>query len=448
MLFLVACSSTDSDSQSAEPVISSIDDQSDDVAGAGEDEVAENAADEDSAVDGDTDTETDAATAGDAQADAESEAEDTTDPVPATPLCDAGEPLLGSRVEVQQSGNRIAPGWTDFTQLDETVIELPDAGIWVTADPSVAGGWYVVLERGSAVRVSPLGVVTSTLDPGEVPPEFGADGTLQSPFRWHELFTDPLPDGRVVVLEDIAAVLASPTDRYQHDVLGDEIEAAAVEWIDTCTGESGRIDIPAPDVIEGIAPILIDIDRDGQTEIVVTLSNADDGARLAAFELDGATAGESEPIGQANRWRNIMAVGAFGPGGEVEIIEVQTPHIGGLVQAFRQIEDEESGLSLIQVAESDPRYTSHVINSRNLSMGIGVDANNDGFPDVLVATANRDAIVALTRTDGLDSELQGWDIIGEQPLDTALTSNIASQEESAGRATIAVADGDILRIWR
>lgn len=437
MTISVACSSADSNASESADVV--------------EEPSAETGIDADSdASDVDSSTET-----SEAEEDPESddagedvEVETVDEPPAATPLCGATEALAGSRADVQQSGNRVAPGSTDFTQLDETIVELPDTGIWVTADPTVTGGWYIVLERGSAVRVSPQGVVTTTLDAGGLPPEFTNEGTLQSPFRWHELFTDPLPDGRVVVLEDIAAVLADPTDIYPHGVLGDEVEAAAIEWIDTCTGESGWIGIGEPDVIEGISPILVDIDRDGQTEIIVTLSNSSDGARLAAFELDGTSAGQSEPIGQGNRWRNVAAVGAFGPGGEVEIIEVQTPHIGGLVQSFRQIEDEELGPTLVQVAESEPRYTSHVIGSRNLSMGIGVDANDDSFPDVLVATANRNAIVALTRTDELDSELQGWEIIGERALDNALTSNIASQEETAGRATIAVVDGNLLRIWR
>lgn len=394
-------------------------------------------------------TEQDGAASDDSASGAEADRSDDADQaLAATPLCEAEPPLAGSRVELLQSGNRIAPGSIDFTQLDETVVELPDTAIWVTADPTVAGGWYVVLERGSAVRVSPQGAVTTTLDSGEFPPEFSDDRAQRSPFRWHELFDDPLPDGRVVTLEDIAAVLATPSDIYQHGVLGDEIEAAAIEWIDTCTGEGGRIEIPEPDVIEGISPMLVDIDRDGQTEVVVTLSNASAGARLAAFELDGSSAGESEPIGRANRWRNILAVGAFGPGGEVEIIEVRTPHLGGVVQSFRQIQDDEFGPTLVQVAQSNPSYTSHVIGSRNLSMGIGVDANDDGFPDVLVASASRDSVVAMRRTNELDTDLQGWQIIGEQPLDNQLTSNIASQEETAGRATIAVADDDLLRIWR
>ena len=370
-----------------------------------------------------------------------------SDGEPYSLLCDADAPLLGSRADISESGNRIGAGSVDFANGSESTVELPDNGVWVTADPTVTGGWYVVLERGSAVRVSPDGEVTTSAAPAAVPPELDAAGNPRSPFVSHELFDNPIGDSRVVVADDIAAVLSNQTDFYQHAVLGDDLEAAGIEWVDTCTGESGQISIAEPDVIEGISPMLADIDRDGQIEIIVTLSNSEVGARLAAFELDGTSAGESAPIGQGNRWRNQLAVGAFGPRGEVEIIDVRTPHIGGTVQAFQQVQDEETGPSLVQVAASDPRYTSHVIRTRNLSMGIAVDADLNDFPDVLVATANRDAIVAMTRTSDLNAELQGWNIIGERPLDNGLTSNIATQEQSPGRALVAVSDGDTLRIW-
>ena len=362
-------------------------------------------------------------------------------------LCNAEPVISGSRVDIDASGNRIAPGSINFNDIDEIEVELPDEGIWVTADPGSSGGWYVVLERGSAVRVGPDGTVTSSPGPGAVPPELDAAGETQSPFRHHELFNNPIDDTRVVQYQSIAAALSGTTDFLTHGVLGDALEAAAIEWVDTCTGEAGRVEIAEPDVIEGISPILADIDSDGQTEIVVTLSNSTEGARLAAFELDGTSAGESEPIGQGNRWRNQLAAGAFGPSGEVEIIDVRTPHIGGTVQAFRQIIDDDGQPSLIQVAASDPNYTSHVIGTRNLSMGIALNVDSDSFPDVVVATADRSAIVAMTRTDDLDAALQGWNIVGERALTAALTSNIATQQTSTGRSAIAIADGATLRIW-
>lgn len=382
-----------------------------------------------------------------------------TEPAPVSPLCEAAPVVPGTRPDVDSSGNRIAPGTIDFTTLDEIAVELPDDAIWVTADPSQPGGWYVTLSRGSSVRVSADGQVTSDAGPGaQLPPELDNTGTPLSPFRHHDLFNTPLPDTRVVVAESIAAALVQPTERYPHAVLGDAVEAAGVQWVDTCSGESGIIELDEPDVIEGISPILSDVDSDGQLEIVVTISNANVGARLAAFELDGTLTGESAPIGQGNRWRNQLAVGPFGPEGQVELISVRTPHIGGIVEAFRLVPaeipegdastDETLPGEFIPVAESNPIYTSHVIGERNLSLGIATDVNGDGIPDVLVPSADRQSVAALTRTSELDGIQQGWNVVGQRELQNTLTGNIAAQEATPGTTTLAVPDGDILRLWR
>ena len=187
---------------------------------------------------------------------------------------------------------------------------------------------------------------------GDIPAVVGSDGAIGTAFDDHDRFDEPLPDGRVVRSGSVLAVLASPTDRYAHNVLGDAIEAAAVEWVDVCDDTSGRIAVPDVDVIEGIAPILADIDGDDEIEILVTLSNSSGGARLAAYELDGSLLAESAPIGQGNRWRNQLAVAPFGPEGQIEILDVQTPHIGGILQAFQLVEGDGGAsleLSLIHI---------------------------------------------------------------------------------------------------
>ena len=391
-----------------------------------------------------------------AQDDDEASVQFEADSEPFSDLCNASEAVIGSRPDVTSSGNRIGLGSIDFTTLDEVVIELPDDAIWVTSDPAVTGGWFVVLSRGSTVRVSPDGVVTTALDAGvDLPPELDETGAANSPFRFHDLFIEPLEDGRVVMAESIAAALVGPTGSYAHGVLGDALEASGVAWVDTCTGETGRIDMAEPDVIEGISPILYDVDTDGELEIVVTLANGNEGARLAAFELNGTLVGDSEPIGQGRRWRNQLAVGPFGPEGQIELISVRTPHIGGTVEAFRLVPgeaDEDSSAdptgAFIPVAESDPNFTSHVIGARNLSLAIAIDATGDSIPDVVVPSANRETVFALTRTDVLDGDRQGWNVVGERALDNELTGNIATQELSPGAAALAIPDGDLLRIWR
>jgi len=54
------------------------------------------------------------------------------------------------------------------------------------------------------------------------------------------------------------------------------------------------IRLPDDTVVEGLSPMWTDLDGDGTNEILVTLSNASEGARLAVFNDQGAgTAGQA-----------------------------------------------------------------------------------------------------------------------------------------------------------
>ena len=358
---------------------------------------------------------------------AETVAPDPTD-------CTAGQ-RLGSRVDVRQDGNRISDTQINLAEATVIDIEVPGTPIWILAEPTRPGEWYVALDDGSAVRVG-LDSVSDADAPESLPPLIDPEGIVSGYFDDHALFANPLFDGRVVESEGLFVVLSEPTDRLDHGVLGDAIEAAAIEWVNACDETSGTIEIAEPDVIEGISPIIADVDDDGAPEIVVTLSNSSDGARLAAFELDGSVTGESEPIGRGNRWRNQLAAGPFGPDGQTEIVDIRTPHIGGTVQAFQLIDG-----SLELVAASDARYTTHEIGSRNLDMGIAIDASADGQLDAVVATSDLSALVALTRTG------DGWTIVAERGIDGRLTTNIAVQSTSDGQTQLAVGAPGKIRVW-
>lgn len=353
------------------------------------------------------------------------------------PRCAAPDVFVEGRTDQNIDGNPIVDGRID---LDDGQVEiaLPGEASWIIPNPADAGGWYVTLADGQAVRVSADGSITDLGEAPQGPPEADAAGNLRSAFTNHELFVDPIPDARVVGTDGFAVTISGPTDQYAHGVLGDAIEGSAIEVVELCTDERSRIEIVAPDVIEGVAPLLADIDDDGEVEILVTVSNSDVGARLAMFELDGTLLAESAPIGQGNRWRNQLAIGPFGLNGELEVIDVQTPHIGGIVQSLQLIaEDGSPRLELTARTSGD--FTSHVIRSRNLNMGLAVDVAGDGRPEVLVPTFNRNTIAALTRTD------EGWGAVGAIALPDRLSSNLVTQTID-GRTLLAAGADDVLVI--
>ncbi|MEM7271841.1 MAG: hypothetical protein AAF547_02070 [Actinomycetota bacterium] len=262
------------------------------------------------------------------------------DPGPAGDETLTGTP---AGVDLDPSGNRVVSGPAALATADPIDIPVPATPIWIVP---FDGAWIVVLDDGRAIEVEIDTGGTSTvtdLGPGPVDHPLlvfaGADGpvvasVLDHPLR--PLFTDPLPDTRIVTADGVAAALVQPTDRYPHGVLGDQIEAAAVAVV-PLDGSGGATTFgpDPPTVIEGVSPLLADLDGDGRDEVIVTHANGEVGAWLAAWTLDGELVAESEPIGRGNRWRNQLAAAATAPDGTVELIDVRTPHIGGTIQYFQ-----------------------------------------------------------------------------------------------------------------
>ena len=85
-----------------------------------------------------------------------------------------------------------------------------------------------------------------------------ADGTLWRPDL------EVLPDTRMVqVSPEKVLLLAGPTNRYPHSALGDNLEATSVVAVTVGVNELETIYRSGDDVIETIAPLLADVDGDG-----------------------------------------------------------------------------------------------------------------------------------------------------------------------------------------
>jgi len=125
-------------------------------------------------------------------------------------------------------------------------------------------------------------------------------------------------------------------------------------------------------VIEGTAPTWVDLNADGEREIIVTPSNANTGARMVVYREDGSLFATEDPIGQGFRWRHQLAVAQFIEGGSQEIAVVRTPHIGGVVEIYALDEDR------LEIKAELGGYSSHRIGSRNLDSALSDDINQDG----------------------------------------------------------------------
>jgi hypothetical protein len=381
-------------------------------------------------------------------------------------------------------GNRLASGLGAVPVADPLDIPLDGRPIWVVAAPLGQDSvWVAVLDDGrvQSFQLSGRDAIPITLSPEVLPlgmpPVLFVDGDLvqllSNPSAEASTLTHPVrltqPSDRIVFLETLGDLviwdgreisrlpvtglpdariladekerllfLAGPSTRYQHGVLGDAVEATTITSVEISptVGVARRIEVEEPDVIEGIAPIWADLTGDGRREIIVTLSNETLGARIAVYDEAGRLIASSAPIGRGFRWRHQLAVAPFGPGGELELAAVLTPHIGGHAEFFRLSGDR------LELVASAAGFSSHVLGSRNLDIGLAGDFDGDGQVELVVPDQT------LQTLNGVRRISQGADIAWTVPVGGRITTNLAAVTMAGGRLVMGSGHDDrTLRIW-
>ena len=396
----------------------------------------------------------------------------TTTPRPTATVTGTAETVRYTHL--RPSGNRRLHGAGRFDTVDPTDIPIESQPKWLAGLPVEGGSlWVAVPETGApeAVRVSQDGTASVAIEadlPAGQPPAVAtqddgpqlltADETgpnthaVQFPdgavatvtesgavlVDGDLLIEDALPDARIVWQDGTAAVLAGATQRYDHGALGDGVEASAIVLFAADGSGSVRQRIPLlePTVIEGLAPILADVDGDGDPEVLVTVTGPDEGARLAAYGLDGERVATGPAIGTGFRWRHQLCVAPFTPDGPPEIAVVRTPHIGGTVEFYRVDGDR------LSIAARHEGVSSHTFGSRILDGGLAGDLLGDGRQTLVVPTRERRTLVALQRADGVRQ-------MAQRDIGATLTSNVAATSTGDGGLSVAVGrDDNVVRVWQ
>jgi hypothetical protein len=193
------------------------------------------------------------------------------------------------------------------------------------------------------------------------------------------------------------AVLAGPDrHRYPHAVLGDDMEATKVLWLDRHSLQPLRtLRLDEPEVFEDryLRPWRLPDGRHG----LVTVRSGPTGAQLAVIAaslrtssmLEIAAAGPT--IGTRNRWLSPASVEPAGS----ELWAVHTPHIGGVLHRYRA-----AGLTAERVATG---LTNHRLGERDLDvtarMGRWLLLPAQDWQQVRVVDLETKAIVSSFETD-------------------------------------------------
>ena len=386
------------------------------------------------------------------------------------------------------AGSHFVRGSGSFPAVETIDIPLRGVPAWAVAYAMETAVWHIVMQNGDlqVIELAPDGSArTAAFEPGwfagAQPPLVGVsmvEGTyvMRSDGSVSPL-SHPLPvndfevlyinrDGALVLGREEGVVAALPVQaapdarlvmnrtgqvalyanasdqRYVHGIMGDRLEGATLLILDVRASQLrllARVDLPGDAVYEGIAPFWADVDGDGIEDLVTTVADAAQGARLRAYLWDGGQVRQEvdgQPIGMGNRWRHQLAADAFGPNGELEIAALRTPHIGGTLEFYRF-----DGAAL-RVEAAYSNVTSHLIGSRNLDQTAAGDFNGDGQPEVLVMDPSRTQVIAVQHQAAGAAEVWRLDAGHE------IVSSFAPVELLDERLALAVGTADgRLRVW-
>lgn len=384
----------------------------------------------------------------------------------------------------QPDGNRLVSGRGAVPDVQPLDIALDGQPKWLVAAPMSEGSvWVAVLTDGrvqafhvvgrqaESIQIAPTRLPPDTPPllrvkddvPSLVTPPTSAESSLTHPVVlpapgqqiafiessgdlviWDgderaRAATNALIDTRLLVDESgRILLLTDATPRYNHAVLGDGVEAGGITLYETVPTLQivGRIVLSSPAVVEGIAPIWTDLTGDGKRDIIVTLSDADQGARIVVFSEAGDQLATGPAIGRGYRWRHQLAVAPFGPDGELELVDVLTPHIGGVVEYYQLAGDR------LEIVAQVPGYSSHILGSRNLDMAAAGDFDGDGRIELLVPEQARANLGAIRRTP------DGAEVVWTVPIGERISTNLATVTFQDDTLVVGVGhEGNGLRLW-
>lgn len=252
-----------------------------------------------------------------------------------------------------------------------------------------------------------------------------ANGDLQIDIGDHTtvLEINALPDGQIMQDErQRLLILTDPTNQYQHGILGDILEATSVTMVQLSDQPAviSKYSVPVDWVIESIRPIWRDWDGDGEREVVLTLSNSTSGSKLVLYDEKGNFLAESLPIGEGFRWRHALDIASFGENGQRLLVDVQTPHIGGVVGFYSW----DKVNKVLKTEATLPNYSTHDLGSRAMQMYILMTDEQNEQELLILPNQPKTELAALRFVSGVIHE--EWRI----PLGGKLSGNLELIEEN------------------
>lgn len=200
---------------------------------------------------------------------------------------------------------------------------------------------------------------------------------------------EQLPEKRIAVSLDssVYAQYITPTTKYTHGILGDQIEAEGL----VVYNNNDFITLKLADnyVFEDIVPRLVDVNKDNKPEVVCIRTERNKGAGIAIYEIEQDTLVEYafiNEIGTPNRWLNLVGIFDLDKDNNLEIAWIETPHIGGILKVGVITSGE-----IISLDEYST-VSNHTIGETNLCLSALIEENDS----VKLLVPNQDRNKVLT----------------------------------------------------
>jgi len=204
-----------------------------------------------------------------------------------------------------------------------------------------------------------------------------------------------LPEQAISISRDkkVYAQYTNPTERYNHRVMGDGVEGGQlVVVVDSVFYELSLADNY---VFEDIRPRLFDVDQDGDLEIITIRTEITQGAGIMIYKVVNNQLQEYAhvpEIGQSSRWLNIVTLNDLDEDEIIELVWIQTPHIGGILKVAKIQEGE------LTVLDEQSEYSNHGYGDRNLCLSVLTQENQEKI--FYVPTQDRTKIVGFKFNSG------------------------------------------------
>jgi FG-GAP-like repeat len=182
-----------------------------------------------------------------------------------------------------------------------------------------------------------------------------------------------------------SAQYSEPTDRYDHGILGDDLEWGALV-LTLRGGSKVTLRLPNSRVFEDLEPRLADVDGDGAPEVVVIETDLARGASLAIYDAKGKRTA-TPYIGRTHRWLAPLGASDLDGDGAIELAYIDRPHLAKTLKIWRY----DNG-NLVPVADL-PGLTNHRIGQDFISGGIR-DCGQG--PEIITVNANWSRLMATT----------------------------------------------------